>query len=96
MNAPSWRGIILRCPHLLYLPLESQVKRGHRIVTSGHGGAFPPGLPVGVVSEVGERGVLVDLFVDWSQLDYVRLIDYGLNDLLPAPTSPIPPRGSRK
>ncbi|MDI9349579.1 MAG: rod shape-determining protein MreC [Candidatus Symbiobacter sp.] len=83
-------------PHLLYLPHDSQVKKGDRIVTSGHGGAFPPGLPIGKVSEVGSHGVLVELIVDWAQLDYVRLIDYGLNDLLPAPTSPIPPRGTHK
>ena len=83
-------------PHLLYLPHDSKIKKGDRIVSSGHGGGLPPGLPVGIVSEVSEKGVLVDLFVDWSKLDYVRLIDYGLNDFLPAPTSPIPPRGSHK
>ena len=37
-------------PRLLYLPSPDAVKIGDRIVTSGEGGVFPPGLPVGVVA----------------------------------------------
>src|SRR5580658_1913727 len=39
-------------PRLLYVPAGNTVKVGDRIVTSGEGGVFPPGLPIGVVSAV--------------------------------------------
>lgn len=38
----------------LYLPLRSASERGDRIVTSGYGGAFPRGIPIGEVVEVRE------------------------------------------
>jgi rod shape-determining protein MreC len=68
--------------HLLYLPPDIDIGPGDRIVTSGHGGLFPPGLPVGVVSSVTEDGVTVQPFVDWSTIEYVRLVDYELPDIL--------------
>ena len=65
---------------LLYLDPEVEVEIGDRIVTSGHGGAIVPGLPVGIVSAVGEREIRVQPFVDWNHLEYVRLLDYELAD----------------
>lgn len=38
----------------LYLPLRSATERGDRIVTSGYGGAFPRGIPIGEVVGVRE------------------------------------------
>lgn len=69
-------------PHLLYLPPDAGAGPGDRVVTSGHGGLFPPGLPVGVVSAVTEDGTTVQPFVDWNEAEYVRLVDYGLPELL--------------
>jgi rod shape-determining protein MreC len=65
-------------PRLLYLPPESPAVVGERVVTSGYGGLFPPGIPVGVVASVSERGVRVELFADPSRLEHVRLVDYGV------------------
>jgi rod shape-determining protein MreC len=73
-------------PHLLYLPPNSGTAPGDRIVTSGHGGIFPPGLPVGVVSSAGEDGISVQPFVDWSRVEYVRLVDYELPGILLSPS----------
>lgn len=42
-------------PHRLelrYLPLDSDVREGDTVITSGLGGRYPPDYPVGVVSEV--------------------------------------------
>lgn len=83
-------------PRLIYLAQNAQIAVGDRVLTSGNGGGFPAGLPVGTVSAIGEHGAQVQPFADWSHLDYVRIVDYGMNDLLPAPTSPQPPRGVRK
>ena len=52
-------------------------KIGDRVVTSGEGGVFPPGLPVGVVAGVDGERARVEPYVELSQLDYVLLVDYG-------------------
>lgn len=69
-------------PKLLYLAPEIEVRPGDRVVTSGHGGVFPPGLPVGVVTEAGEAGLRVTPHVDWAHMEYLRLADYELPSLL--------------
>lgn len=64
-------------PKLIHLPLEAEVAVGDRIVTSGHGGMFPPGLPVGVVQGVDEGGVVrVQPFQDLTRLEFVRIVDF--------------------
>ena len=71
------------------------VQRGDRIVTSGHGGSFPVGIPVGEVVQAGNEGsVRVRPFADFSRLEFVRVVDYGVTGLV-APTSaaPAPPAG---
>ena len=69
-------------PRLLYLPITTTVKVGDRVVTSGHGGVFPPGLPVGVVTSAGEDGVRLKPYVSASRLEFVRLMDFGLDGIL--------------
>jgi rod shape-determining protein MreC len=83
-------------PRLLYLSPDAHVAPGDRIVTSGHGGALPAGLPVGVIAEVGEHGIQIQPYVDWSRLEYVRLLDYGLTGILPPTPPPAPPKAARK
>ena len=56
---------------------------GERIVTSGHGGAFPPGLPVGQVFSVAEGDIRIQPFVDMSRMEYVRAVEFGLDGFLP-------------
>jgi len=63
-------------PKLIHLPLEAEVTVGDRIVTSGHGGMFPPGLPVGVVQAVEDGVVRVQPFQDLTRLEYVRIVDF--------------------
>lgn len=65
-------------PRLQYLAPEAPVAIGERVVTSGHGGLFPPGIPIGVVASVGERGVKVQPLVDLARIEHLRLVDFGL------------------
>lgn len=65
-------------PRLLYLPPDFPVTIGERVVTSGHGGVLPPGIPVGIISAIGERGVRVQPNADLSRLEHVQIIDFGL------------------
>jgi len=67
---------------LNYLPPGADVAVGDRIVTSGQGGVFPPGLPVGVVTSNDSGTIRVQPFVNWEMMEYLRLVDYELSDLL--------------
>ena len=67
------------------------VQRGDRIVTSGHGGSFPVGIPVGEVVQAGDgTSVRVRPFADFSRLEFVRVVDYGVTGLV-GPASPAAP-----
>lgn len=61
-------------PVLLYLPPDSNPPDGARIVTSGVGGVFPAGLPVGVVSGLQEGRRTVRLFADAALVMHVRVV----------------------
>lgn len=61
-------------PVLLYLPPDSNPPDGARIVTSGIGGVFPAGLPVGVVASGPEGRRSVRLFADVSRIMHVRIV----------------------
>lgn len=64
-------------PRLMYMPRGVQVTEGERVFTSGHGGLFPPGLPVGVVTlDGGEPRVMP--MVDISRIEHVQLVDFGI------------------
>lgn len=72
-------------PALDYLPDGVTAAQGDRLVTSGHGGLFAPGLPVGIVINTGGdqgRVARVQPFADLRRLDYVQLIDFGRSQLL--------------
>jgi rod shape-determining protein MreC len=72
-------------PRLLYARAVDAIKIGDRIVTSGEGGVFPPGLAVGVVAALDEHGPRVEPYVELSQLGSVLIVDYGLSGALPQP-----------
>lgn len=67
---------------LVHLPPDVVAAPGDRIVTSGHGGALPPGLPIGVVSAVNDSMIEVEPFVDPARLEVVQVVDYGLDGII--------------
>lgn len=62
-------------PVLTYLPSDAQLMEGQRIITSGHGGLFPYGLPVGEVVKTPEGAWAVRPFADIARATYVRVVD---------------------
>ncbi len=68
---------------LMFVTDGTNVQIGERLVTSGEGGMFPPGLPVGVVTGFEEGVWFVTPFVDPTHADFVRVLDYALPGLLP-------------
>lgn len=78
---------------ILHLPEDAIVKNGERVMTSGDGGVFPPGLSVGEVTDVQPKGdVKVIPLEGLSRLDFVQIVDFGLKsrlNLLPVPEKPV-------
>jgi rod shape-determining protein MreC len=75
-------GANVNRPRLVFVTPGTKIAPSERIVTSGDGGAFPPGLPVGVVATVADNAIEVQLFADYDRLEYVRIGDYGLDGLV--------------
>lgn len=71
-------------PRLEFLAAEARIAPGDRIVTSGEGGLFPPGLPIGTVAELGEGEATVRSYAAWDRLEFVSVLDYDLPAPLPA------------
>ena len=67
-------------PELKFLPLGADIKVGDEIITSGIGGVFPVGLPIGKVADINGAGIKVMPAHDLSRLEYVMIVDYGLPD----------------
>jgi molecular chaperone DnaK len=63
---------------MVSLPYDAQLRKGETVVTSGMGGIYPPGLPIGKITEIEDSGInmfaLVEPFVDFSYLEEIFLI----------------------
>ncbi len=70
-----------RNPRLIHLPDGSEISEGARIITSGYGGVYPHGIPVGRVI-IGSNGdIRVVLFADFNRLQIVRILKKEKNDI---------------
>ena len=66
-------------PKLLHLPQDAALQSGARVLTSGHGGIFPPNLPVGVVSGSSQGIYRIQPLANMGRITYVQLVDFNLN-----------------
>ncbi|MCA8928461.1 MAG: rod shape-determining protein MreC [Alphaproteobacteria bacterium] len=64
-------------PRLEFFVSDAAPAPGAIVLTSGDGGVFRAGLPIGVVEAAAGGGWEVRPFVDWDRLDFVRIVDYG-------------------
>ncbi len=69
-------------PKLVFTPLDAGISVGDRIVTSGVAGVFPAGLPIGKVVSAEKNEIAVKPFSSLEKLEYIKLINYGLEGLL--------------
>ncbi|UYN94293.1 MAG: rod shape-determining protein MreC [Enhydrobacter sp.] len=74
-------------PRLTLLQGLAGIQRGDRIVTSGDGGSFPLGIPIGEVVQI-DSYVRVRPFADFSRLEFVRVVDYGVTGLVSGAAAP--------
>ncbi|MGN7437973.1 MAG: rod shape-determining protein MreC [Alcanivorax sp.] len=61
-------------PRLIHIPEDTTINEGARVVTSGYGGVYPQGLPVGRVVANENGGLEVVLFSDFNTLQIVRVL----------------------
>ncbi len=61
-------------PHLEHLPAGSVPEEGARVITSGFGGIFPYGLPVGEVVKRKDGNWAVRPFADPGRASFVRVV----------------------
>jgi rod shape-determining protein MreC len=82
-------------PRLLYWSEGSPPQEGERVVTSAEAGAFPAGLPVGIVHYSAAKSPEVEPYAHLERLQLVRIFDYKLTGILPPesarPGSPTDP-----
>lgn len=61
-------------PLLDFIESPGKVRAGDRIVSSGDGGLFPPGLLVGHVLQGPDRRFRVRLAADYERLEFLRVL----------------------
>lgn len=66
---------------LAFLPEEAKPQIGELVLTSGHGGVLPAGLPVGRVNLVQDNFVRVQPAVDFRSLSYVSVLTGGIEGI---------------
>ena len=85
LASSSWPGLTIgqngQFLELKFLPGEANPKIGELVLTSGHGGVLPNGLPVGRVEEVKDGKILVRPAVDFRHLSYISVLVGGLEGI---------------
>ena len=85
LASSSWPGLVLgnndQRLRLDFLPLEAEAKEGELVLTSGHGGILPAGIPVGRVVVAEPGNVIVAPSVALEQISFVSVLtkDEGLD-----------------
>ena len=69
-------------PKLIMIENPDAIQSGDIVVTSGYLGVYPSGLSVGLVGNIDESDIHVDLFETGAKLNFVRLFDFGGREVL--------------
>lgn len=74
-----------RAPVLDFIDAPDQVRPGDRVVSSGSGGVFPPGLLVGQVAMGTDGRMRVRLSADYERLEFLRILRAHPQELVTDP-----------
>ena len=78
LSTSSWPALALgkntKTLQLDFLPLEAKPEIGELVLTSGHGGILPAGVPVGRVISVGDDAVFLEPSVVLEQISFVSVL----------------------
>ena len=79
-------------PALDFIERPEEVRPGDRVVSSGDGGVFPAGLPVGQVALAADGRLRVRMAADYGRLEFLRVLRSHESAPIPAAGALIPPR----
>ena len=65
-------------PVLDHLPEDHSMTAGQKIITSGHGGVFPYGIPVGETYLTENNEIAVRPFASADRSSHVQVVNYGV------------------
>ncbi len=77
-------------PKIISLPENTTVFEGDVVLTSGQVGVFPTGLGIGIVESIIDGDIRVRLFEEDETPDFVRLVNFGLSNILIQNECPVP------
>lgn len=66
----------MQAPRLDFIVGAQSLREGERVITSGDGGLFPRGIPVGVARSSGDGQWRVALAASQRPIDFVRILPY--------------------
>ena len=69
-------------PTLVYVEDTRKVQQGEKVVTSGLGGIFPSGLPVGHVDQIINGKIRVRSYIPFQNLEWVHILQINSEDFL--------------
>ncbi|MBA3813839.1 MAG: rod shape-determining protein MreC [Alphaproteobacteria bacterium] len=61
-------------PTLVYVGDVRKIQQGEQVLTSGMGGIFPAGLPVGIVDEITNNKIRVRPYVPFKSIEWVHIL----------------------
>jgi len=69
-------------PTLVYIGDAKKIQKGEPVVTSGFGGIFPPGLPIGIVDDVSNGKLRVRPYAPLRDLEWVHILQFNSEEYL--------------
>lgn len=81
-------------PALDFIERPEEVRPGDRVVSSGDGGLFPAGLPVGQVALASDGRLRVRMAADYGRLEFLRVLRSHEAETIPDAGTVIPPPAS--
>jgi len=67
-------------PLLKYLPYDIPLKEGDVVKTSGRGGLFPSGIPIGTIESISKDEAQVKPYANLQSLSFVNILTHELGD----------------
>ena len=83
-------------PLLVLFADRTNITKGERVLTSGQGDIFAPGLPIGEVVLVDPGEIRISLFAQYNNLSFVRILESTSAPAIENPTIILPSSASRQ
>ncbi len=67
---------------VFFAPIDSVITPGMNVFTSGHGGIFPPGIPIGQIIASKSDIIKISLITNPHILEYIDILSFGAKIIL--------------